>query len=604
MSLSEPQLTTKITTYAPSFDKIISVALYKNPPSIETETVTKTILNSSVTFTKPKYTYETKPDFVISCPATGRKPNISLTWKEVEGTVGYDITITIKNAFLNAVDIQSYSRMLIEAGYPNEKIYLDSPIMYAYTDSPPPNNSVVFGGLAVGSINQIFSTIKNISVIQHRDSNASIGTLVTSVCNLCGFIIDTPCGVVSETGQVSSGINSQFKDFWESQWYSDSVDYELKASSVMEMMNKLADQVISMGKNSGLHAFVVLTMGKFCIGLVEENRIINSSLKNEIIYLNNVVSASFSGPVLTATAPWVPNLRPFSLFCMPPQFYTTKNTLTQMTKERLHLGEWDVYRTFQISVEFDTCSNKNQMTVVAIPVISETGEASSSSLVSKALSLISGSSSSSSSTTSVENAEYKAEIGDTWTFNEWVLDNPEFPYQTSGLGKSTFSGYTIEYNTNGNNYTDLCYKHYDKQKWKVQVGKKQYTFDASILWPLVVQLTYDLHNQMKQGLGLSAIHDPKNPLNSYQKGDTLAFPIISSLPDGLVSLDTGAKIQQIYFDWITVMYNWDRATNSLDYQSEVRSFIGLYTYLSIQQGSYLTLQVTNTGVESVGLLGE
>lgn len=569
----------QITKYTPVYDKVVSVAFYKELKEVTYETQNLTVDGTYIDVIKPIWK-DPETVYTIDCPTSGPKPNISIEYKEVEGTIVYDVILTIKNAGLNSADIQYFNRMVITAGYSNQIITIDSPIMYAYSSSPPPDNSIVFGGITVGHIN--YNTQVN-CVINENDS-VTLGVLITSLTSLVGFTVDTPNGLPNSVGEFKKNICPEFQLVWDLKWQGG--QFSKLFTSPIQLFNWLGDTLSEYGKNIGVNIYEIITESRFCIGIYNEETIVPSSLKNEIIYLNNIKSASFSGPILTVTSPWVPSMRPFSIFCMPPTFYQTRSLLVNMTDHGLQKGTWNLYRAITVNVQFSTVENQNQMTILARPLTevnttqkTEVTERPQFPVVTSYI------------TFSIHPA-----------FSTWFIQGiSEFPYQTSRLGLSIFDNedYEIEYDTKYDNYDQACYKHYkEKDFYETTVmtivedesSVVQYLyFEYHILWPLVVQLTYDKGE---------VEHELKNPLSSYKKGDTLMFPIFEddNIFTSLIHLDTLGKVRQLYLNWIAVMLNWNIGSNSTKYDGDIRICCQLYRSLSIAAGNDEQIVIKNNTI--------
>lgn len=287
----------------------------------------------------------------IPCTQQSIKPDITFGIKLLPGQNCYGATLKIRNLNLGTIDIRSWDKMIVTAGYRNgAKATFTCPIFTSYIESPNPDGVTVFEGLTVGSAeNELTDHLVTLHFLQEE---MTLKKLIEGVSQ--GIMDD-----IQVANSVDDKIMNRIITMEKRTVY---------AQNGMAVLNWLRDTVnsfvntITEGEST---TFMQLAGHTLSVMIINGPSKQVQLLKN-IINLDSVCGASFSGTALTVTAPWNPALNPGDLFFMPPEFING-SMLPNVLSLKDYRNMDNLYRAITVNVDFATVAESNQMTILAVP---------------------------------------------------------------------------------------------------------------------------------------------------------------------------------------------------------------------------------------------
>lgn len=302
-------------------------------------------------------TTETVEITSLDIPATqqGLKADMTLEIKLLPGQNCYGAVLRIRNLNIDNINIRSWKRMVITAGYRTDgaKAVYTCPIFTSYIESPNPDGITVFEGLTVGvSESMLSNRYVELRFVQEK---MTLRDLIISVSKGISPNLSYDLAISDDILNYTITVSKQ----------------TVYAQGAMAILNWLQNttskfvETISEKQGERISVFVQL------IGNTLEVLAINGPNKvperiEGIINLDRVSGAVFNGTALTVEAPWNPALQPGNLFYMPPEFINGSrlpNTL-QSTDYR---NEDNLYRALTMSIAFGSVDDTNKMTILAVP---------------------------------------------------------------------------------------------------------------------------------------------------------------------------------------------------------------------------------------------
>lgn len=287
----------------------------------------------------------------IPCTREFLKPDVSFSIKLLPGQNCYGATLKVRNLNLGTIDIRSWDKMIVTAGYRHgAKATFTCPIFTSYIESPNPDGVTVFEGLTIGSAENSFTD--HLVTLHFLQEEMTLKELIEGVAQ---GIMDN----ISVANTVDDDIMNRIITLEKRTVY---------AQNGIAVLNWLRDTVnsfvntITKGQST---TFLQLAGRTLTVMIINGPSAPVKLLKN-IISLDSVRGASFSGTALTITAPWNPALNPGDLFFMPPEFING-SMLPNMLSLKDYRNEKNLYRAITINVDFATVEDANQMTVLAVP---------------------------------------------------------------------------------------------------------------------------------------------------------------------------------------------------------------------------------------------
>ena len=287
----------------------------------------------------------------ISDTEYGLKPDISLSINLLPNQNCYGATVRIKNLNLGSVDIRSWDRMVITAGYrTGKRVIYNCPIFSSYIESPNPDGVTVFEGLTVGVAEDVL-TNKYI-VIEFVQEEITMERLIRDVAK-----------GISENITVELALSDKY-----TQQLLKVTKQQVFAQNGMAVLNWLQTflaEYIAQMTDGETTVLTQLIDNKLSVIAVNGENKMPKVLEN-VVNLDMVTGATFVGTALTVIAPWNPALRPGDLFYMPPEFINGSKLPNSISVSDYRNPE-NLYRALTISLDFATVDNQNKMTILAVP---------------------------------------------------------------------------------------------------------------------------------------------------------------------------------------------------------------------------------------------
>lgn len=287
----------------------------------------------------------------LNCTDHGLKPDISLSINLLPGQNCYGATLKIKNFNLDAIDIRNWDKMVITAGYrTGSKVIYNCPIFSSYMESPNPDGVTVFEGLTVGIAEDVLTD--RYIIIDFVQEEITLERLIRDVAKGISAGVTVEIALGDEYAKEQLIVTKQ----------------KVYAQNGMAVLNWLQEFVSSVVYEASGGTTTVLTQlidGKLSVIAINgKNK--SPSIYDNIVNLNMVTGATFTGTALTVVAPWNPSLKPGDLFFMPPQFINGAKLPNNISLSD-YRNEENLYRAITMSVEFATTDSTNKMSILAVP---------------------------------------------------------------------------------------------------------------------------------------------------------------------------------------------------------------------------------------------
>lgn len=281
----------------------------------------------------------------------GLKPDITLTISLLPGQNCYGATLKIRNFNMDAVDIRTWDKMIIEAGYrTGETVYFNCPIFSGYLESPNPDGIIVFEGLTVGIAEDSFTD--KLLIVSFLQPEITLERIIRDVAAGISNSLDVNIALGKKYRQALVSVSQQKM-------------YAQNGAALLNWLQTFVSEFLYAYSGGETTAFVQLVDNQLnVIAINGENDI--PVIYDNIVNLDMVSGASFTGTALTVTAPWNPALKPGDLFFMPPQFINGARLPNNIPLTD-YRNEANLYRALTMSVEFASVGPENKMTVLAVP---------------------------------------------------------------------------------------------------------------------------------------------------------------------------------------------------------------------------------------------
>lgn len=299
------------------------------------------------------YTEVMIPTQVLEINATdyGMKPDMSLSINLLPNQNCYGATLKIRNFNLDAIDIRTWDRMVITAGYrTGTKAVYDCPIFSSYLESPNPDGVTVFEGLTVGVAEDVLTD--RFLTIDFRQEEMTLGKVIEDVAKGIAENIVVTMVMSSKYTNVKVNLAKQ------------KVFAQNGAAVLNWLQEFVANAVQEMSKGETTAFLQLVDNNLTVIALNGEN--MSPEVMENIISLDMVTGATFVGTALNVVAPWNPALKPGDAFYMPPEFINGAK-LPNTLKVDDYRNPYNLYRAITINVEFASTAATNKMTVLAVP---------------------------------------------------------------------------------------------------------------------------------------------------------------------------------------------------------------------------------------------
>ena len=265
-----------------------------------------------------------EPSEVITIPETGIKPSININADFKPGGVIMNPAIRIHN-FYPSKQLSDYKLFKVLAGYRDSTEWsgFEGKIWVAYQESPSPDGVTLFS-CETANTTDIYNSIISI----HATKGASVDSVLSSVVD---SLSKTNGNTWTKENSVSSyNLKSQ-------------LDYN---GTVKDFMAKLKEMFGFIYMFSG-HTLISYNPSK---GRTDVDKI-------DIIYLSSPPSQAAEG--ITFTSPWIPSLQPGMKIHIDPKYFKQTFTGGQVETSTDLICQ-------TVSLQFNTVTNQNTMTVLAL----------------------------------------------------------------------------------------------------------------------------------------------------------------------------------------------------------------------------------------------
>lgn len=287
----------------------------------------------------------------LKCTEQGLKPDISLKINLLPAQNCYGATLRIKNFSLDPLNIRYWDRMVIVAGYrTGKKAVFNCPIYSSYLESPNPDGVLVFEGLTVGQAEDVLND--RYLTISFKQEQISLETLIRDVAAGISSNIEVKIALDDELKQATVVVSKQKV-------------YAQNGTAVLNWLQSFVSNFVEQYTDGITTTFMQLVGDKLEVIAINGRNEIPVNWEN-IVNLDMVTGATFSGTALTVEAPWNPDLRPGDLFFMPPQFINGLRLPNSIPVDSYRNAS-NLYRALTISLEFASTDTINKMVIVAVP---------------------------------------------------------------------------------------------------------------------------------------------------------------------------------------------------------------------------------------------
>lgn len=287
----------------------------------------------------------------IECPATGMKPDINFSVSVLPGQACYKAILKIKNLCIDTVDIRTWETMTIEAGYRHgTTVKFTCPIFSSYLESPNPDGVVAFEGITVGQVGNIMTTAP--INVTFKKNKVTVYDVLSAMTPAIGSNVSLEDSLAKEVRDMELTVST------DNNYYFDN-----SLSMINWMQSFLGDAVRK--QYPGTNLVIQLFNDKLKVFWLNGKNTI-ASLRDEVISLDCVKGASYSGTALSVSAVWNPRLLPGDLFFMPPAFFNGSK-LPNVLKASDYTNPDNLYRIITMSINFGTVDGNNEMQLLAMP---------------------------------------------------------------------------------------------------------------------------------------------------------------------------------------------------------------------------------------------
>ena len=349
------------------FDKYIKVVFYKEEGLQSTSTAVNTAL--SLIGKVASIFNDDTPVLVLDCPAYGMKPSINLSMQMLPAGYAQTVKITVDN-FYPDFDISDYVYMEITAGYRSLSLQntgagnqvFTAAITSTMIESPNPNGRTSFNGL-IGSWfinNLMYSPVKIVI-----NTNPSILDFTTSICKELGLTLisdEFPEQIGKQKLMLKTGTAASL-----------TVAQPTGQSAFDWMVKVIQDWATSQNKIPVTQADGTITYEQITVEFFRngQNKVmitcggyIPEGAETNAIQLDRVMSIGFQGAGLSIKAPWMPQIQPGQLIKIESSYIRGRPSLNAI--KSFIIDENGYYRVIDISINFSTVGDANEMTIQCI----------------------------------------------------------------------------------------------------------------------------------------------------------------------------------------------------------------------------------------------
>lgn len=290
----------------------------------------------------------------IDCTKSGLKPDMALSINLLPGQNCYGATLKIRNLNLADTNIREWTKMVITAGYrTGDKAVYTCPIFTSYIEEPNPDGITVFEGITVGTAETVMN--EQYTEIVFLQDKMKLKDLAEGVAKGIHPSIHVVTSISDDIMNEEIQLSKQ-------------TVYAQNGAAILSWLQSTLStfiEKISIDQNNRTSAFIQLVGNELQIIALNGPNKMPEAVEN-IINLDMVTGATFSGTALTVIAPWNPALQPGNLFYMPPEFINGSK-LPNVLPESDYRNEDNLYRALTINVAFASAENTNKMTILAVP---------------------------------------------------------------------------------------------------------------------------------------------------------------------------------------------------------------------------------------------
>ncbi len=268
-----------------------------------------------------------EPTDIITMPEIGIKPNIGIQASFRKSDKVFNPQVRIYN-FYPAKALNEYKKIKLEAGYADspDRSSFEGLVAIAYQESPSPDGITLFSCFNADTSN-VYNAIINIHVSKDSPLDEVFTEIIKAVKDYSGATWQLENNLSSRTLATQIDFTGSAKDFIAQLAHDYSFEYSYD-------WNKLVVYESKTGRNS-----------------------IDPIVIN---YLSSPPAQSASG--ITFTAPWIPALRPGMLIYIASKYF----------KQSFGASKIVINSTLEcqtVDVSFNTVTNQNQMTVLALNTV-------------------------------------------------------------------------------------------------------------------------------------------------------------------------------------------------------------------------------------------
>lgn len=329
-ALKEVMNRTNISGKTVLFDKIINVVLYSSQDPTRR--------------------------FEIRTPVTGPKPDITVSYKMLEGEkTAYDIQVDIVNISQDkSFNVYDYDLMDVEIGYrtngTNATLLhsMSCAIFLSYASVPNPNGVTTFRGIVGTHMRDVFVR-KPIYVIINKAS-VTVSDLVNTIAHVIGHTTSIPDSIKDY---------ELFFKHNEAEYSANQVHY--KAENGAALLSWLQGIITQTGEARNEKWSV--SVYDNCLYVIGDMAIDAPDVV-KAVPINAMNSMTLTGNIADVDAPYNPQVYPGAIVTIKPSFYTASLPNSEMSKYVSFLDDLgnrhdQAYRVLTMEVKFGTYQDNN-----------------------------------------------------------------------------------------------------------------------------------------------------------------------------------------------------------------------------------------------------
>lgn len=268
-----------------------------------------------------------EPTDIITIPEVGIKPNIGIQAHFAQANVVFNLQVRIVN-FYPSKALNQYKKIRIEGGYNKSQdlASFEGVVNIAYQESPSPDGVTLFS-CQVADLANVYNANVNIHLPKGTSLDDAFKAVIDAVYERSGVQWDIENSLDPRTLESQLDFNGSAKDFVAMLAYSYNFNYTYDWNTLV---------------------------------VFEVNRGRDTIDAINIDYLSSPPAQSASG--ITFTAPWIPSLRPWMIVNIDPVYF----------KQSFGARNVDFNKSLMcqtVDINFNTVTNQNQMTVLALNTV-------------------------------------------------------------------------------------------------------------------------------------------------------------------------------------------------------------------------------------------